>query len=193
KQPGERTGTPPKDAWGLPCRPPNRGGPHPRGPRHTGAWPRTGPPANPPGRRVICAVQKYRTWPSHPDVLNQSNTWPLRTVLNGSQTDRQSRAAQAHARRGRGGAGKAGRRAPGGGDALGCSRAPAVLVLVWLPARYPDGRPPDPALTRNDLKEAPGRRPGASFVGAIVRRATGGPDGRGDGPRGHPGRCERDR
>jgi len=42
--------------------------------------------------------------------------------------------------------GKAGRRAPGGGDALGCSRARAVLVLVWLPARYPDGRPPDPAL-----------------------------------------------
>ena len=54
---------------------------------------------------------------------------------------------------------------PGRGDALGCSRARAVLVLVWLPARYPDGRPPDPALTRNDLTRTPGRRPGVLFVG----------------------------
>ena len=42
--------------------------------------------------------------------------------------------------RGRG----AGRR----GRALGCTRAHAVRVLVWLPARFPDGRPPDTALTR---------------------------------------------
>src|SRR6185437_14401084 len=49
-----------------------------------------------------------------------------------------------------------------GGRALGCTRALAVRVLVWLPARFPDGRPPDTALTRNDLMTSPGPgRPGA--------------------------------
>jgi endonuclease IV len=58
-------------------------------------------------------------------------------------------------------------------DALGCSRAQAVLVLVRLPARHPDGRPPDPALTRNDLKEAPAGTAGASFFWRAAVSLTG--------------------
>ena len=54
------------------------------------------------------------------------------------------------------GRGQRGRRA---GAPWACARlhpCVAVLVLVWLPARYPDGRPPDSALTRNDLMTSPG-------------------------------------
>ena len=52
---------------------------------------------------------------------------------------------------------------PAAGDALGYSRASAVLVLVWLPARHPDGRPPDPALTR-----ATSRSPGPTARGFLL-------------------------
>ena len=89
-----------------------------------------------------------------------------------------------------------GRGAGARGRALGCTRALAVRVLVWLPARFPDGRPPDTALTRNDLMTSPGPgRPGACLFVTVrpeqpQRRV---PDGRGDGPGGHAGGRGRNR
>ena len=55
------------------------------------------------------------------------------------------------------------------GRALGCTRAQAVLVFLWLPARHPDGRPPDTALTRTTLRQAPGHKARGLFVN---RRGT---------------------